>query len=70
MTNLQQMAFDRIVKINKECMKFLPTKFSYNDLEHGVNFQVENIKQLVGFLWEQQDWLESLQKEEDLDKEN
>ncbi len=62
MTPLQQMAFERIHRINKECCLSIPKKMHPDDVSVEMpRFHIEKLRDL---LWEQENWIEALWEEE------
>jgi hypothetical protein len=62
MTPLQQMAFERLENINKECLQSVPDKLHRDDV--AVEIPRMHIDRLRDLLYEQQSWIEALWEEE------
>ena len=62
MTSLQQMAFERLTKINKEVRELLPSSWHPRDPE--MSMPMEDFRKVQELLFEQKDLCESLWDEE------
>ena len=68
MTPLQQMAFERLENLNKECQTYIPDDGKvYYDKEFNqkiYHMPLEEVQKLKTLLYEQQTWIEALWEEE------
>lgn len=62
MTLLQQMAFDRIATLNKECQTLIPRRWGLT--AEDIAISIENLKKLTDNLYEQENIIEALWEEE------
>ena len=65
MTALQQLAFERIQKINKQVREVLPKRWEEGEKEFC--FSKDDVMAMKDLLYEQDDWLEALLDEEQRD---